>query len=185
MLLSGLRRLGFLQAHGRGGAGCQCRGQRCGGGRCWRADTAERDPALFRRLDIAAAIVHVGDKTLEARLRTAIDGATHTRGFVDYREAAAWAEGVESALGTLADLASRGRAGLALELVERAIDRIESAVEEIDDSDGHCGSLLDRARDIHLAAARAARPEPVALARDLFTREMAGGYGTFDGAVAL
>ncbi len=145
-------------------------------------DTAERDPALFRRLDMAAATVHADDKTLEARLRKAIDGATRTRGFVDYREAAGWAEGVDSTLDAVADLASGGRAGLALKLVERAIDRIERAVEEIDDSDGHCGALLHRARDIHLAAARAARPEPVALARDLFTREMAGDYGTFDGA---
>jgi tetratricopeptide (TPR) repeat protein len=45
--------------------------------------------------------------------------------------------------------------------------------------------LLDRARDIHLAAARVARPEPVQLARNLFAREMEGGYGTFDGALML
>src|SRR5207249_9662232 len=64
-------------------------------------DMAERDPALFRRLDMAAATVNADEKTLEARLRKAIDGATRTRGFVDYREAAGWAEGVGSALGAL------------------------------------------------------------------------------------
>ena len=101
-------------------------------------DLAERDSALFRRLDMAAATVHADDKTLEARLRKAIDLVTRTRGFVDYRGAAGWAEGVDAALDALADLASGGRAGLALNLVERAIDRIERAVEEIDDSDGHC-----------------------------------------------
>jgi tetratricopeptide (TPR) repeat protein len=146
---------------------------------------AERDPALFRRLDLGAATVQADDKTLEARLRKAIDGATRTRGFVDYREAAGWAEGVDSALDVVADLASGGRAGLAFKLVEQAIDRIERAIEEIDDSDGHCGALLDRARDIHLTAARAARPDPVTLARALFGREMNGDYGTFDGALEL
>ena len=55
----------------------------------------------------------------------------------------------------------------------------------MDDSDGNCGSILERARDIHLAAARAARPAPLQLARDLFAREMEQGYGAFDGAAAL
>jgi uncharacterized Zn finger protein len=148
-------------------------------------DMAERDPALFRRLDLAAATVQGDDKTLEARLRKAIDGATRTRGFVDYRGAAAWAEGEDAALDAVAGLASGRLAGLALKLVERTIERVEQAVEDIDDSDGHCSTLLQRARDIHLAAARAARPDPVALARDLFAREMEDDCGTFGGAVAL
>jgi len=148
-------------------------------------DLAERDPALFRKLDVAATAVNADDKTVEARLRKAIDEATRTRGFVDYREAADWADGVESALDAVGDLVSAGRAGLALKLVGWAIGRIERAIEEVDDSDGHCGALLERARDIHLAAACAARPDPMALARDLFAREIGDGYGTFDGAVAL
>jgi tetratricopeptide (TPR) repeat protein len=146
---------------------------------------AERDSGLFRRLDMAAAAVHADDKTLQARLRKAIDGATRTGGFVDYREAAGWAVDVDSTLDALADLVSGGRASLAMDLAERAIERIELAVEHIDDSDGHCNALLNRARDIHLAAARAVRPEPVQFARKLFVREMDGDYGTFDGAVAL
>ena len=67
----------------------------------------------------------------------------------------------------------------------RAIERIERAAESVDDSDGHCGALLERARDIHLAAARAARPEPLQLARDLFAREMEQDSDAFDGAAAL
>jgi hypothetical protein len=64
-------------------------------------DLAERDPALFRRLDMAAA-VEADDKTLDARLRRGIDDATRTRGFVDYREAASWAVGVEEVLDAVA-----------------------------------------------------------------------------------
>jgi hypothetical protein len=45
--------------------------------------------------------------------------------------------------------------------------------------------LLDRARNIHLAAARAARPEAKRLAGDLFAREMASEYDTFHGAATL
>ena len=58
-------------------------------------------------------------------------------------------------------------------------------VEDIDDSDGHCTTLLERARNIHLAAARAARPEPIGFARELFAREMTSDYGTFHGAAGL
>jgi uncharacterized Zn finger protein len=148
-------------------------------------DLAERDPALFRKLDVAATAVHADDKTLEARLRWAIDGATRTRGFVDYREAAGWAAGVEEALDTVAVLAQDHRAGLALRLVVQAMARIERAIESIDDSDGHCGALLERARDIHLAACRAAKPDPVGLARDLFARETDGAFDAFHAAAPL
>jgi hypothetical protein len=140
---------------------------------------------LFRKLDTAAAALHDDDKKLEATLRKAIDSATRTSDFVDYRAAAGWAAGVDAVLDTLADLASGERAGVILKVTERAIDRIEPAAEMIDDSDGHCSALVDRARKIHLTAARATRPEPARLARDLFTREMASDCDTFHGAAAL
>jgi uncharacterized Zn finger protein len=114
-----------------------------------------------------------------------IDSATRTRDFVEYREASGWVAHVDSVLDTVAGLASGARAGLARELAARAIDRIEQAIENIDDSDGHCGVLLGRARDIHLAAIHEVRPDAIRLARDLFVREMQDEYGTFEGAVAL
>ena len=107
------------------------------------------------------------------------------REFVDYREAPRWAADVDSALDMIAGLASGPRAGLARELATRAIDRIGQAMESVDDSDGHCGALSGRARDIHLAAVRQIGPEPIELARELFALEMADNYGTFDGAVRL
>jgi hypothetical protein len=142
-------------------------------------DLAARDTALFRKLDVAAAATQEDGKFLETRLREALDIATNTGGFVDWREAASWAEGVDDVLDTIAELAKDHRAGLALKLAERAFERIEGAIGAIDDSDGHCGCLLGRARDIHLAAARSSRPDPVDLARDLFKREMRDHYGTF------
>ncbi|QWG15836.1 SWIM zinc finger family protein [Bradyrhizobium sediminis] len=144
---------------------------------------AEQDLALFRKLDAATAALHEDDKTLGKRLCKAIDQATQTRDFMDYHEVPRWAANVDSALDTVAGLASGARAGLACELADHAVDRIGQAIEEIDDSDGYCMALLERARDIHLAAVSEIRPEPVELARDLFAREMAEDYGTFDGAV--
>jgi hypothetical protein len=142
-------------------------------------DLAERDPVLFRRLDMAAAAAQESGQALEAHLKKALDAATRTHGFIAWGEAAGWAAGVEDALDTIAGLASDSRASLALKLAERAIDRIEAAMNDIDDSDGNCGALLARARDIHLAAARTARPGPKEFASLLFTREMRDSYDTF------
>ena len=148
-------------------------------------DLAERDPVLFRKLDTAAALTSSDDKTLGARLRKEIDRVTRIGRFVEYREAAAWAADVESVLDTIADFASGPRAGLARDLAERALDRIDQAIQNIDDSDGHCGGLLGHARDIHRAATLELRPEPVKLARDLFAREMKDDFGILEGAAAL
>jgi uncharacterized Zn finger protein len=148
-------------------------------------DLAERDAALFRKLELATLAVDTDAKTLEARMRRAIDGATRTRGFVDYGEAGGWATAVDETLDALSALNLGGRAGLVLKLAAHAIDRIENAIASIDDSDGHCSGLLERARDIHIAAARVARPDSLALARDLFAREMADEYDIFNAAASL
>jgi tetratricopeptide (TPR) repeat protein len=147
-------------------------------------ELAERDPALFRKLEIASAADGADEKTLVARLGKAIDQATATRGAIEYGEAGGWAGNVDEALDAL-DALDGGRDRLVFKLAERAIDRIESAIESIDDSNGECGALLERARDIHIRAARGARPDPVALARDLYERETGDGYGTFDDAAWL
>jgi hypothetical protein len=148
-------------------------------------DLAERDLDLFHKLEMAATVVDADDKALEARLRKAIDRATRIDNYIDYREAPDWVAGIDAVLDTVADLPSSGRAALALKLVERAIERIGRAFENIDDSDGDLGVLLERARDIHLAAAGAARPDPVQFARKLFACEMTDDFGTFVGAVGL
>lgn len=145
---------------------------------------AEQDLTFFRKLDMAAVAAKSDDKTLEKRLRKSLDNATRTEGYIAYREAGGWAAGVDVALDAIAGLVPAGRAEMALRLAGRALDRIENAIESIDDSDGHCGGLLERVSEIHLKAASAARPEPVAFARTLFAREMKDDYGTFYGAVA-
>lgn len=143
---------------------------------------AEQDAALFRKLELAAATTQADHKTLELHLSKAIDDAIRIRHYVDYRAATGWASGVDAVLDALAELTSGAQASLALELAERAIGRIEEAIDSIDDSDGHCSALLERASDIHLAAARTAKPDPATLARNLFAREMADDYGAFGGA---
>lgn len=148
-------------------------------------DRVENDPGLLRRLDFAALSLDADSERLKPALRQAIEAATRTHGFIDYGGAGGWATGVAEALDQLAGISETRHAALALDLAEQAIDRIEKAIEDIDDSDGHCSELLARAQTIHLAAARTARPDPVRLAHNLFIRETEGEYDTFSGAVVL
>jgi hypothetical protein len=60
---------------------------------------------------------------------------------------------VDCALDALAERASGKRAAVILKLANRSLERFERAIEDVDDSGGHCANLLDRARSIHLAAA--------------------------------
>ncbi|MER8461476.1 DUF6880 family protein [Mesorhizobium sp. M1396] len=145
-------------------------------------DVVERDPILLRRLEMTTLATQDGDEaTIEARLGKMIDEATATKGFIDYREAPDWAQGVDEALDVIASVSSK-HAGVVMRLAMRAIDRIEGAIEDMDDSDGRCAPLLDRACEIHCNAALEATCEPLSLARDLFAREMNGDYDTFAGA---
>jgi tetratricopeptide (TPR) repeat protein len=144
---------------------------------------AEENTELWRRLQLAASVSDADGDALAARLRRLVDQVTDVPYYVDYRGAADWAAEVDHVLDALADLAASPRAHLAIELAERAIDRVGEAIENIDDSNGCCGALLERGRDIHLAACRTSRPDPIELARNLFDREMEDDWGTFDGVM--
>lgn len=145
---------------------------------------AERDPAIFQRLDLAAAASTGDEATLETRLKKAIDSATRTGRFIDYRVAGGWAAEVDSALDALEAIA-RGRAApIAMRLAFHAITRIEKAIGHMDDSDGHCTNLMARAAEIHLGACREAMPNGVDLSRTLYAREIEEDYDVFSGGAA-
>lgn len=147
-------------------------------------DLAERDPAIFERLDLAAAASSGDDGTLETRLKKAVDSATRTGRFVDYRAAGGWAAEVDGALDALEAVAKGRTAPIAMRLALHAIGRIEKAIGHMDDSDGHCTDLMARAAEIHLGACREAKPDGVELARTLYAREMDEEYDVFSGATA-
>jgi uncharacterized Zn finger protein len=67
-----------------------------------------------------------------------------------------------------------------MELADLLREQLNDAFEAIDDSDGQMGMLVSRAMELHLAACRLARPDPVQLAKDLFAREMADDFGLED-----
>jgi len=121
---------------------------------------------------LAAATDSADDKTLFAQFKKAITEATRTRDFVEYREARAWAQRVESVLDRIASLIESGRAELVLWLLDHFFARMDEALNNIDDSNGQGGGVYAKACEIHLAACRQAKPDSITLARALFAREV-------------
>ncbi|MHB0936049.1 MAG: SWIM zinc finger family protein [Armatimonadota bacterium] len=111
--------------------------------------------------------------------RNAIDRAIAIRDFVDYGGAYSYAAGVDRVLDSLEELLQEGHAGEALMLIEYAVPAFDRAIELVDDSDGELGMPIDRLQDLHYEACVAAKPDPEALARTLFTWGLENGFLTF------
>lgn len=141
----------------------------------------DRDEDLAARIRLRAAMAAPEDDGVPA-LEEAVDRATSIRGVLRYSDVAAFAGGVDDVVDTLERLVPDGRPGLAVDLAERALHRLEQALEQADDSDGLIGDLLDRIQTLHLEACRAAGPDPVKLAERLFRWELDGDWDVFHGA---
>ena len=143
---------------------------------------AARDPSLQEELELAATAATADDKTLLAQFKKSITDATRTHGYVEYREVFGWVEGIERVLDRIESLVDHGRAALVLQLLDHFFARMDDALENIDDSDGGGSAVYAQAFEIHRAACRQAKPDPVALARVLFAREVDSEWEFFHGA---
>ena len=143
-------------------------------------DESARDDTLRRRLELRAQAASTDGVR---NLRRALDRATAVHGFLDYAEAPTWAAGVEDVADAIESAIGKGHADAVIGLAERGLERVSAAIEKSDDSDGYHGDLLRRFEEIHLAACRAAGPDPVKLARDMFRQELASDWDVFSGAV--
>lgn len=146
-------------------------------------EQARKDPALMRRLELAAASARGDDAAIGAQLKKAITAATRMTDYVEYRQVRNWARPIGDLLDEIERLLDSGRNQLGLELLEHALDRVEQALASIDDSNGRGIDLLEQAAQLHLRACEAVRPDPVALAGQLFRRETESYGDAFYGAV--
>jgi hypothetical protein len=143
---------------------------------------AQRDPLLRESLELAVAADGTDGETLFVRFKDAITGATRTSGYIEYRRMRTWAANVEALLARLDGLIDKARAPTVLRLLDYFFDRMNTALQNLDDSDGYAGALLALAATMHLKACRVAKPDPVTLARDLFRRETEWDNDCFSGA---
>ena len=117
-----------------------------------------------------------------AAYRRSIANATRTNGFVDYRSAYDYTRRIHQVTESIAALLNDGHAPAVIELAEYALAQLESAISDMDDSDGYMSDILPELHDLHHRACLEARPEPRALARRLFEWEMKSDWDIFSGA---
>jgi len=143
---------------------------------------AERDAAVLQDIELAAVAAGDDDASVLARFRGAIADAISTRDYIEYGEVGEWAAGIEVVLDRVEGLVGQGKAALALPLLDEFFDDMEEALGHVDDSNGEIGALVARAAEIHLAACRTTKPDPVELAQNLYDREAGSDWDFFHGA---
>jgi uncharacterized Zn finger protein len=142
----------------------------------------DRDRALLADFELACAAAGDDDNAILSRFRGAIADAVSVGDCAEYAEAGGWAAGVAAVLDRIDGLITGGKATLALPLLHDFFHEMEEALGSVDDSDGHAGDLIARASEIHLRACLAAKPDPVALAGELYAREVDSDWDFFHGA---
>ncbi len=130
-------------------------------------DLAERDPALLRRLDLAASATRAPIADHAARLRQALANAL--RSASDVEDPDIWLEEMLGLLEQVPPLIVGGVASNAKDLVESVLDDLPGVLESLHDP-GDITEVLDRAVALHLDACRVLRPDPLILAAELFER---------------
>jgi hypothetical protein len=147
-------------------------------------EVSERDDRLRQRL-----LLKSGDRDAETAAvkdwKKALSRATSSRRFVDWREMPSYTRTIDELLDRLDEWFGDGRAADVVTLAEYAAGRVEACIEHCDDSNGEIGGLLTRIGALHLAACKQARPDPVALAKRLFTLELNGAWDTFANCAEL
>ncbi len=128
-------------------------------------EAAQSNPAGF---DIAA-------------YRRSVANATRTNGFVDYHSAYDYTRRIHQVIESIAVLLPDGHAPAVIELTEYALAKLESAIGDMDDSNGYMSDILSELQDLHHRACLEARPEPRVLARCLFEWEMKSDWEIFYG----
>lgn len=141
-------------------------------------DACKHDKRLREKLLLAARGRGSANTAVKA-WKDALNRATVTRGFVDYHEMGSFAAGIQEVLDALAGWIEGGRAAQVVELAEYAATKVEKLLEECDDSNGELGELLGSIGELHLAACRKAKPDPVELAGRLLKHELLDELDTF------
>lgn len=144
-------------------------------------DTAHHDDRLADRLDALAATAKGEPIDLKV-WRSKLTSAFRTGGFVEYRRAPEWANRADAGLDSLQTLLDAGHADEVVVLAEKAHALNDKAVGRVDDSDGWITNLSLRIADLHLAACRAAQPDPKKLAKRLVKLDLDSELDTFRGA---
>jgi tetratricopeptide (TPR) repeat protein len=134
-------------------------------------DQVKTDSRLRENLTLKIAKENAGGIDITA-YRKAIRSAFHTSGFIYYNYMYEYADNIGKTIDNIESLVKEGFAQEAIPLCEYAFEQAASVIGDADDSDGHFGDICERLGGIHMAACKAAKPDPIDLAKRLFDFEM-------------
>ncbi len=140
---------------------------------------AHRDGEVRRMLEVRATATSGDDRTAKAEFEAYVRNALEFRGFVDYRESYAVAEGASQVLDELENHLNAGSAEIVRPALLCALTLLRTITEQADDSSGAIGGECERAADLYAQACRLGEPDPVELAGWLATfRATSPGWPT-------
>ncbi len=141
-------------------------------------EQCEEDDRLNRRL-LAMTAKTSRDKLDLSVWKDALEEAAWSDDFVDWRHMPDYSSGIHEVVDSIEELLHEGHAEAVIEITEHGLAVIERAMEQVDDSGGDMGMLMEQLQEIHLKACRKAMPEPVPLAERLFAWELRTDWDTF------
>jgi uncharacterized Zn finger protein len=139
---------------------------------------AENNRGARERLHLEAARKKPSGVDLGA-FRRSIANATRTGGFVDYYAAPRYARRVHQVIDSISLLLDDGHAKAVVALAEYTLTKLEKAIGEMDDSDGHMGDILPDLYELHHRACEQAGEDPKTLAQRLFRWELKSDWDFF------
>ncbi len=125
---------------------------------------AHRDGEVRRMLEVRATATSGDDRTAKAEFEAYVRNALEFRGFVDYRESYAVAEGASQVLDELENHLNAGSAEIVRPALLCALTLLRTITEQADDSSGAIGGECERAADLYAQACRLGAPDPAELA---------------------
>lgn len=141
-------------------------------------EQCEEDERLHRRL-LAMTAKTSRDKLDLSVWKDALDEAAWSEDFVDYKHMYDYADGIQEVVNSIEELFLEGHAEAVVELAEHGLAVMERAMEQVDDSGGDMGMLMEQLQELHLKACKKAKPDPVVLADRLFAWELRTSWDTF------
>jgi len=147
-------------------------------------DLAGSNAAVKRRLRLELTVT-AAPKSLVSEVGKRLGQIGRARTFVDRRSCRGIAADLETLRRTIVDKAAKSEPTEALELMWRFLDLAESVQARCDDSDGVVGDVFCMAcRDLG-PLARAAQPDPIALANRMFAAINENRYGQYDDLIEV
>jgi hypothetical protein len=145
-------------------------------------ELANEQPAVKRRLRVELA-GEAGGEIIAAEVNRRITTLRSARSFVDWQKRPEFVRDLDLTRTTIAERIAQTRPDLALDLMWRFMALAAPVLNRVDDSSGTVGSVFRTAcEDLGVLAAKA-RPDPHALAGQVFAAVIKNDYGEFDNLV--